>query len=95
MQVRKRPLNKKELAKNEEDIIDTYSNSLTVHETKLKVSLSGNTNQTFKLFQCCVRLVDVMLKVAHAPRNSSVGLLLYLIFLSFALGESEMLSFCI
>jgi kinesin family member 2/24 len=39
MQVRKRPLNKKELAKNEEDIIDTHSNSLTVHETKLKVSL--------------------------------------------------------
>lgn len=38
MQVRKRPLNKKELAKNEEDIIDTHSNSVTVHETKLKVS---------------------------------------------------------
>ncbi|KAK4783937.1 hypothetical protein SAY86_018305 [Trapa natans] len=35
--VRKRPLNKKELAKNEEDIIDARSNSLTVHETKLKV----------------------------------------------------------
>ncbi|KAK6148852.1 hypothetical protein DH2020_016377 [Rehmannia glutinosa] len=35
--VRKRPLNKKELAKNEEDIIDTYSNSLVVHETKLKL----------------------------------------------------------
>ncbi|EEF46477.1 kinesin-like protein KIN-13B [Ricinus communis] len=38
--VRKRPLNKKELAKNEEDIIDTLSNSLTVHETKLKVDLT-------------------------------------------------------
>lgn len=38
MQVHKRPLNKKELAKNEEDIIETVSNSLTVHETKLKVS---------------------------------------------------------
>lgn len=36
-QVRKRPLNKKELAKNEEDIIETHSNALTVHETKLKV----------------------------------------------------------
>lgn len=45
MQVRKRPMNKKELAKNEEDIIETYSNSLTVHETKLKVSLRGNTNR--------------------------------------------------
>ncbi|CAA0839072.1 ATP binding microtubule motor family protein [Striga hermonthica] len=38
--VRKRPLNKKELTKNEEDIIDTYSNSLVVHETKLKVDLT-------------------------------------------------------
>ncbi|XP_043811657.1 kinesin-like protein KIN-13B isoform X3 [Manihot esculenta] len=38
--VRKRPLNKKELAKNEEDIIETYSNALTVHETKLKVDLT-------------------------------------------------------
>lgn len=35
--MRKRPLNKKELGKNEEDIIDTHSNSITVHETKLKV----------------------------------------------------------
>lgn len=38
--VRKRPLNKKELAKNEEDIIVTNSNSLVVHETKLKVDLT-------------------------------------------------------
>ncbi|XP_015867198.3 kinesin-like protein KIN-13B [Ziziphus jujuba] len=38
--VRKRPLNKKELAKNEEDIIETLSNTLTVHETKLKVDLT-------------------------------------------------------
>ncbi|XP_024969560.1 kinesin-like protein KIN-13B [Cynara cardunculus var. scolymus] len=40
--VRKRPLNKKELAKNEEDIITTEShcNSLAVHETKLKVDLT-------------------------------------------------------
>ncbi|KAI7729836.1 hypothetical protein M8C21_029439, partial [Ambrosia artemisiifolia] len=40
--VRKRPLNKKELAKNEEDIITVapHSNSLTVHETKLKVDLT-------------------------------------------------------
>ncbi|KAF5726885.1 hypothetical protein HS088_TW22G00570 [Tripterygium wilfordii] len=41
--VRKRPLNKKELAKNEEDIIDTHSNSLTVHETKLKTAASKVT----------------------------------------------------
>ncbi|KAJ9692375.1 hypothetical protein PVL29_011434 [Vitis rotundifolia] len=38
--VRKRPLNKKELAKNEDDIITIDSNSLTVHETKLKVDLT-------------------------------------------------------
>ncbi|XP_051136036.1 kinesin-like protein KIN-13B isoform X1 [Andrographis paniculata] len=38
--VRKRPLNKKELARNEEDIIETYSNSLVVHEMKLKVDLT-------------------------------------------------------
>ncbi|KAH7857710.1 hypothetical protein Vadar_015637 [Vaccinium darrowii] len=40
--VRKRPLNKKELAKNEEDIItiEPHSSSLAVHETKLKVDLT-------------------------------------------------------
>ncbi|KAL6996482.1 Kinesin-like protein KIN-13B [Sarracenia purpurea var. burkii] len=40
--VRKRPLNKKELAKNEEDIvtIQSHFSSLTVHETKLKVDLT-------------------------------------------------------
>lgn len=38
--VRKRPLNKKELAKNEEDIIDTHSNAVKVYETKLKVDLT-------------------------------------------------------
>ncbi|KAL1810865.1 hypothetical protein ACET3Z_020930 [Daucus carota] len=40
--VRKRPLNKKELVKNEEDIvtIESQLNFLTVHETKLKVDLT-------------------------------------------------------
>ncbi|KAG4136158.1 hypothetical protein ERO13_D08G261900v2 [Gossypium hirsutum] len=40
--VRKRPLNKKEVAKKEEDIITILSNSnaLTVHEKKLKVDLT-------------------------------------------------------
>jgi kinesin family member 2/24 len=38
LQVRKRPLNKKEIAKKEEDIITIDSNFLTVHERKLKVS---------------------------------------------------------
>lgn len=39
LQVRKRPLNKKEIAKKEEDIITIDSNYLTVHERKLKVSM--------------------------------------------------------
>ncbi|CAO2841954.1 unnamed protein product [Amaranthus hypochondriacus] len=40
--VRKRPLNKKEMAKKEDDIItiEPNSNALTVHETKLKVDLT-------------------------------------------------------
>ncbi|KAK9947702.1 hypothetical protein M0R45_003315 [Rubus argutus] len=40
--VRKRPLNKREIAKKEEDIItiEPNSNALTVHETKLKVDLT-------------------------------------------------------
>ncbi|KAF7813826.1 kinesin-like protein KIN-13B [Senna tora] len=38
--VRKRPLNKKEIAKKEEDIITIDSNALTVHERKLKVDLT-------------------------------------------------------
>ncbi|KAG0500423.1 hypothetical protein HPP92_000495 [Vanilla planifolia] len=40
--VRKRPLNKKEIAKKEEDVItiEQHTNSLTVHETKLKVDLT-------------------------------------------------------
>ncbi|KAG4388523.1 hypothetical protein GLYMA_09G190500v4 [Glycine max] len=38
--VRKRPLNKKEIAKKEEDIIYIDSNFLTVHERKLKVDLT-------------------------------------------------------
>ncbi|CAH8391949.1 unnamed protein product [Eruca vesicaria subsp. sativa] len=39
--VRKRPLNKKETAKKENDIITVSNNSLTVHETKLKVDLTA------------------------------------------------------
>ncbi|KAK8477983.1 hypothetical protein V6N13_002544 [Hibiscus sabdariffa] len=38
--VRKRPLNKKEIAKKEEDIITINSNALMVHEKKLKVDLT-------------------------------------------------------
>ena len=50
-QVRKRPLNKKELAKNEEDIIETNANALTVHETKLKVSCTVNSK--YPIISCC------------------------------------------
>lgn len=59
MQVRKRPLNKKEIAKKEEDIItiDRNANSLTVYETKLKVSLLASLYQCYSiahiyLFRC-------------------------------------------
>jgi len=46
--VRKRPLNKKEVSKKEEDIIDIEqrSNSLTVHETKLKFSHTRSMSGT-------------------------------------------------
>lgn len=38
--MRKRPLNKKELARKEDDIVSVCDNaSLTVHEPKLKVPL--------------------------------------------------------
>ncbi|XP_059632734.1 kinesin-like protein KIN-13A [Cornus florida] len=40
--VRKRPLNKKEVTRKEEDIVSVYDNAyLTVHETKLKVDLTA------------------------------------------------------
>jgi hypothetical protein len=47
IQVRKRPLNRKELSRKEEDIIDVHDlSSLTVYEPKLKVS----TTRLHKLF---------------------------------------------
>uniref|UniRef100_A0A1J3DWG5 Kinesin-like protein n=1 Tax=Noccaea caerulescens TaxID=107243 RepID=A0A1J3DWG5_NOCCA len=39
--VRKRPLNKKETARKEEDVVTVSDNSLTVHEPKLKVDLTA------------------------------------------------------
>ncbi|KAJ6769429.1 KINESIN-LIKE PROTEIN [Salix koriyanagi] len=39
--VRKRPLNKKELARKEDDIVTVYDNALTVLEPKLKVDLTA------------------------------------------------------
>ncbi|XP_010551072.1 PREDICTED: kinesin-like protein KIN-13A [Tarenaya hassleriana] len=39
--VRKRPLNKKETARKEDDIVTVSDNSLTVHEPKLKVDLTA------------------------------------------------------
>ncbi|KAK1387584.1 hypothetical protein POM88_015762 [Heracleum sosnowskyi] len=39
--VRKRPLNKKEVSRKEEDIVTVEDNALTVHETKLKVDLTA------------------------------------------------------
>ncbi|KAL9232798.1 hypothetical protein vseg_007864 [Gypsophila vaccaria] len=39
--VRKRPLNKKELARKEDDVVTVYDNALTVHEPKVKVDLTA------------------------------------------------------
>ncbi|KAJ4834073.1 Kinesin-like protein KIN-13A [Turnera subulata] len=39
--VRKRPLNKKEIARKEDDIVTVCENGLTVHEPKLKVDLTA------------------------------------------------------
>ncbi|VVA97898.1 unnamed protein product [Arabis nemorensis] len=39
--VRKRPLNKKETARKEDDVVTVSDNSLTVHEPKLKVDLTA------------------------------------------------------
>ncbi|KAE8712376.1 Kinesin-13A [Hibiscus syriacus] len=39
--VRKRPLNKKEISRKEDDIVTVKENSLTVHEPKLKVDLTA------------------------------------------------------
>ncbi|KAI3804569.1 hypothetical protein L1987_26215 [Smallanthus sonchifolius] len=39
--VRKRPLNKKELARKEDDVVSVVANGLTVHEPKLKVDLTA------------------------------------------------------
>ncbi|KAF2313886.1 hypothetical protein GH714_018593 [Hevea brasiliensis] len=41
LQVRKRPLNKKEIARKEDDIVTVSDNALTVHEPKLKVDLTA------------------------------------------------------
>lgn len=55
LQVRKRPLNKKGLARNEEDIIETVSNSLVVHETKLKVDLTEHLEQHEFVFDAVLK----------------------------------------
>ncbi|TYI22697.1 hypothetical protein ES332_A06G120500v1 [Gossypium tomentosum] len=39
--VRKRPLNKKEISRKEDDIVTVDENALTVHEPKLKVDLTA------------------------------------------------------
>lgn len=39
--VRKRPLNKKELSRKEDDVVSVSDNGLTVHEPKLKVDLTA------------------------------------------------------
>jgi kinesin family protein 2/24 len=41
--VRKRPLNKKETAKKEEDVVTVSDNSLTVHEPRVKVCVHSSS----------------------------------------------------
>lgn len=67
-QVRKRPLNKREMSKKEEDIISIVPNSnyLTVHETKLKVSVWWDVFLDIACYRCnikleCLSCVDFML----------------------------------
>ncbi|RXI05878.1 hypothetical protein DVH24_017920 [Malus domestica] len=66
--VRKRPLNKKEFAKKEEDIItiEPHSNALTVHETKLKVSNCQESN-------------GIALDTSHMPSLRSEGIFALLV----------------
>ncbi|KHG29421.1 Kinesin-related 6 [Gossypium arboreum] len=54
-EVRKRPLNKKVLARNKEDIMETISNSLVVHETKLKVELTEYLEQHEFVFDAVLK----------------------------------------
>lgn len=62
IQVRKRPLNKKEVSRKEEDIIsiESNSNSLVVHETKLKVSIWDNPEKHILLLNYSAFLNFVM-----------------------------------
>ncbi|KAK8353144.1 hypothetical protein V6Z12_A05G137700 [Gossypium hirsutum] len=53
--VRKRPLNKKVLVRNKEDIMETVSNSLVVHETKLKVELTEYLEQHEFVFDAVLK----------------------------------------
>ncbi|KAA3489295.1 kinesin-13A-like [Gossypium australe] len=72
--VRKRPPNKKGLARNEEDIIETVSNSLVVHETKVKVDLTEYLEQHEFVF-------DAVLK--EEVSNDEVSAYCHLIFLAY------------
>ncbi|PPR88134.1 hypothetical protein GOBAR_AA32567 [Gossypium barbadense] len=54
-ELRKRPLNKKVLVRNKEDIMETVSNSLVVHETKLKVELTEYLEQHEFVFDAVLK----------------------------------------
>lgn len=67
LQVRKRPLNKKEIGRKEEDIISisNVDSSLTVHEPKVKVCaylvIMGIWVGSCLIFSICLRQVIVLL----------------------------------
>ncbi|KAK3041666.1 hypothetical protein RJ639_001476 [Escallonia herrerae] len=80
--VRKRPLNKKEISKKEQDIvtIDPTTNSLTVHETKLKVDLTEYVEKNEFVFDAVMGedvsndKVSILRDCgAHSPNNLSTN----------------------
>lgn len=81
LKVRKRPLNKKEIAKKEEDIIsiEQASNCLTVHETKLKVSYNCASNYLLIFTQLSVSKpgMSCRLTLQNMLRDMTLYLMLF------------------
>ncbi|XP_022889667.1 uncharacterized protein LOC111405141 isoform X2 [Olea europaea var. sylvestris] len=70
VEVRKRPLNKEELMKNEEDIIETHFNSLIVQEIKLKLyHLLRHLKMIWAVHGLNVLIMKVMMKTPMSKRS--------------------------
>ncbi|WZZ64764.1 hypothetical protein YC2023_076134 [Brassica napus] len=70
--VRKRPLNKKETAKKEDDIITVSNNSLTVHEIKLKVRVCATLKDNM------TSMIQFNEMKGHRPSSFYVDLTAYM-----------------